>query len=115
MNVIIKDENEKPKKEKNSKPEKPKKAKKPKKEKKVRSPKEFTALLLGCFSLVLAILAVAALIFLSTTVGIVLGGCAILAGFISLFVGKGGTLPAVVGLVAGFLTILSAIVSIQLQ
>ncbi|MCD7959277.1 MAG: hypothetical protein LUF89_07300 [Ruminococcus sp.] len=115
MNVIInEDENsEKKKLQKAKKSKKPKKAK-GKKEKKVRSAKEATSLMLGYVSLGLSILGVAALIFLSEIVAIVLGACALIAGFISLSIGKGDTLPSVVGLVAGFLSILSAVIVLKL-
>lgn len=89
--------------------------KKPKREKRQRTPKELTALMLGCVGLVLSVLGVAALLFLSGIVGAILGGCAVLIGFSSFMVGKGGALPAVVAIVAGFLTVLSFLVMIQLK
>ena len=47
--------------------------------------------------------------------GAILGGIAVLTGFASLMVGKSGTLPAIVAAVAGFLTVLSAIISMKMQ
>ncbi|MGN1403427.1 MAG: hypothetical protein ACI4XB_03795 [Ruminococcus sp.] len=91
------------------------KPKKPKREKKERTPKEATALMLGIIALVLAILAVGALMYVSTLVAAILGGCAVLGGFASLMVGKGGILPAIVGIGGGFLTVLSAIITMRLQ
>lgn len=88
---------------------------KPKKEKKERTPKEATALMLGIIALVLAILAVGALMYVSILVAAILGGCAVLGGFASLMVGKGGILPAIVGIGGGFLTVLSAIITMRLQ
>lgn len=97
------------------KKKKQKKAKKARKKRPRRSPKEFAALVAGCMSLAFAVLDVLALFFLSEIVAIVLAVCAIIAAFISLGMGKGGTLPAVVGLVAGFLSILAVIAMIQLS
>lgn len=94
-------------------PKKPKE--KPKRQKKERSPKEATALMLGTVALGLAVVSVAALMFLSALVGAILGGCAVLGAFASLFVGKGGTFLAVVGMIAGFLTILSAIIQMKMS
>lgn len=88
---------------------------KPKREKKERTPKEATALMLGVTALILAVLAVGALIYVSIMVAAILGGCAVLGGFASLMVGKGGILPAIVGAGAGFLTVLSAIITMRLQ
>lgn len=88
---------------------------KPKKEKKERTPKEAIALMLGIIALVLAILAVGALMYVSILVAAILGGCAVLGGFASLMVGKGGILPAIVGIGGGFLTVLSAIITMRLQ
>ncbi len=113
MNVIVKDPDEKPKKEQKKK-KKAKAKSKQKRTRKQRTAKESTALILGIAAIFLAVLGVASLIWLSQVVAIVLGGCAIVGGFASLFVGKGGILPAVVALVAGFMTILSAMVSMQL-
>ena len=91
------------------------KPQKPKREKKERTPREATALMLGLVSLGLAVLGVGALMYVSTMVGAILGGCAVLCGFAGLMVGKGGLLPSIVGAGAGFLTVLSAMVSMQLQ
>lgn len=87
----------------------------PQKEKRVRTPRETTNLVLGVIALVLSVLGVAALLWLSALVGAILGGCAVLFGFGALMTGKGGTLPAVIGIVAGFLTVLSAIITMRLQ
>ena len=89
-----------------------KKEPKPKKE---RTPKEATALMLGVVALVLAILAIAAGYFLPVLVGAVLGIAAVIAGFASLMFGKGGLLPALVGIAAGFLNLLAAIVVSKMQ
>ena len=86
--------------------EKTEKQPKPKKEKQERTPREATALMLGL---------VASLLWLSTLVAAILGGIAVLTGFASLMVGKSGTLPAIVAAVAGFLTVLSAIISMKMQ
>lgn len=86
-----------------------------KKEKRERTPREATSLMLGGVSLGLAVAAVGSLLFLSTLVGLILGICAVLIGFSGLMVGKGGTLLSVVGAGAGFLTILSAILTMKLQ
>lgn len=91
------------------------KPQKPKREKKERTPREATALMLGLVSLGLAVLGVGALMYVSAMVGAILGGCAVLCGFASLMVGKGGTLPAIVAAGAGFLTVLSAIISMKMQ
>ena len=63
----------------------------------------------------LAVVGVASLLWLSTLVAAILGGIAVLTGFASLMVGKSGTLPAIVAAVAGFLTVLSAIISMKMQ
>lgn len=94
---------------------KPERQTKPKREKKERSPREATALMLGLVSLGFAVLGVAAMLCVSFLVSAILGGCAVLGGFASLMVGKGGMLPAIVGAGAGFLTVLSAIVTMRLQ
>ncbi len=93
--------------------EKTEKQPKPKKEK--RTPREATALMLGLVSLGLAAAGIASLMWVSVLVAAVLGGCAVLGGFASLMVGKGGTLPAIVAAIAGFLTVLSAIISMKMQ
>ncbi len=73
--------------------EKTEKQPKPKKEKRERTPREATALMLGLVSLGLAAAGIASLMWVSVLVAAVLGGCAVLGGFASLMVGKGGTLP----------------------
>lgn len=92
-----------------------KKEPKAKRQKKERSPKDATALLLGCISLGLAVLTVLALLFVNSVVTFTLGICAVLVGFGSLMFGKGGTLPAVVGIGAAFLSILSMIITLRMQ
>ncbi|MFR0950661.1 MAG: hypothetical protein ACLSFT_09100 [Ruminococcus callidus] len=69
----------------------------------------------GLVALGLAVVGVASLLWLSTLVAAILGGIAVLTGFASLMVGKSGTLPAIVAAVAGFLTVLSAIISMKMQ
>lgn len=100
----MKDKTEKP-----EKPQKEKKPKKPKKPKKVRTAKESIALVLSVCSLVCAVCAVFLLIFVSANglPAAIFGGCAVLVGLGKFLVGKGGALFAVVGIIAGFLTILS--------
>ncbi len=88
---------------------------KPKRQKRQLTPKEQTALVIGLVAILLSVVGVAALLWLSGVVGAILGGCGVVAGFISLMVGKGGTLPSVVAIVAGFLTVLSYLVMMQLQ
>ena len=83
--------------------------------KKKEPPKEATALMLGVVALVLAILAIASGYFLPVLVGAVLVIAAVLAGFASLMFGKGGLLPALVGIAAGFLNLLAAIVVSKMQ
>ena len=95
--------------------EKTEKQPKPKKEKRERTPREATALTLGLVSLGPAAAGIASLMWVSVLVAAVLGGCAVLGGFASLMVGKGGTLPAIVAAIAGFLTVLSAIISMKMQ
>ncbi len=93
------------------------KKEKPKKEKRARerlAPKEFNALILGICSIVLAAFGMILLFLISGVAGAVLGGCAVIVGLISLFFGKKGALPAVVGLIAGFLTVLSYIATVAL-
>lgn len=87
----------------------------PKREKKERSPREATALLMGCVSLGLSVATVLALFYINFTVTFVLGICAVLAGFVGLMFGKGGTLLSVVGIGAGFLSILSMIITMRMQ
>ena len=70
---------------------------------------------MGLVALGLAVVGVASLLWLSTLVAAILGGIAVLTGFASLMVGKSGTLPAIVAAVAGFLTVLSAIISMKMQ
>ncbi len=88
--------------------------KKPKRAQKVRTPRESTSLVVGIFSLILAALAVIMLIVLGGVAAAILGGCAIVAAFVTFILGKGGTLFAVVGLIAGFMTILSYLVTLAL-
>ena len=95
--------------------EKTEKQSKPKKEKRERTPREATALMLGLVSLGLAAAGIASLLWLSVLVAAILGGIAVLGCFASLMVGKGGTLPAIVAAGAGFLTVLSAILSMKMQ
>ncbi len=95
--------------------EKTEKQPKPKKEKRERTPQEATALMLGLVSLGLAAAGIITLMWVSVLVAAILGGCAVLGGFASLMVGKGGTLPAIVAAGAGFLTVLSAIISMKMQ
>ena len=71
--------------------------------------------MLGVVALVLAILAIAAGYFLPVLVGAVLGIAAVIAGFASLMFGKGGLLPALVGIAAGFFNLLAAIVVSKMQ
>lgn len=122
MNVILKDEKEERLKKAKKQAKKTQSAKgrnsktaKKRRPKKIQTPRERTALALGCFALGLSILGVAALLFVSHVVGIVLGGLGVALSFASLFCGKGGTLPAVVAMIAGFLTILSAVVTMRLS
>lgn len=82
--------------------------------KKIRTPRETTALTLGFLALLLAVLTIMALLFLVPIAAIVLGCCTVLCGFISLMVDKAGTLPAVVGIGAGFLSVLSAIITMKM-
>ncbi|MCD8219870.1 MAG: hypothetical protein LUC50_05965 [Ruminococcus sp.] len=98
-----------------SRVEKPKRKEEPKREKRQRTPKELTALMLGCVALLFSVLGVAAGFFLPMLVAAILGGCGVLAGFTSFFVGKGGTLPSVVAIVAGFMTILTYLITLRLQ
>ncbi len=85
------------------------------KEKRERTPREATALALGIMALGLSVGGVVGLIWVSVVVGAILGGFSVLFGFAALMVGKGGTFPAVIGIGAGFLTVLSAIVTMRLQ
>ena len=95
--------------------EKTEKQPKPKKEKQERTPRDATALMLGLVALGLGVVGVASLLWLSTPVAAILGGIAVRTGFASLMVGKSGTLPAIVAAVAGFLTVLSAIIAMKMQ
>ncbi len=87
----------------------------PEENKKERSPKETTSLWIGCISLVLSILTVLALLYVNSVVTLIFGICAVLSGFISLMIGRSGTLPSVVGIGAGFLSILALLITMRLQ
>lgn len=92
-----------------------KKPRRVKHEKKERTPREATAFVLGLAALGFAAGGIAMLLWVSVLAAAIFGGTAVLVGFSSLMVGKGGQFPAIVGAIAGFLTVLSAIVSMRLQ
>lgn len=91
-----------------------KKFKMPNREKRERTPKEATALMLGLISVFAAALAAVCAYMLPVVVAIILGAVAILFGFGSLMLGKGGTLPAILGIITGFFSIMAEILMIKL-
>lgn len=88
---------------------------KPKRQKKVRTPRESVSLIVGVSALLAAGLSVMASYMLFPWLGVILGGCAVIAGLCSLVLNRYGALFAVMGMLAGFLNVLSAIVIMKMQ
>lgn len=76
-----------------------------------RTPKESSALLIGILAVVLSGIGILMLIFnVPVLVSAIFAGAGVLCGFGSLLFGKGGALPAVVAIVAGFMCVLAVVV-----
>jgi hypothetical protein len=86
-------------------------APKPKKQKKERSSQEVNSMIIGVLALLFSCAGIAMLFLnLPVLVCAIFSGVGALGGFASLLSGKGGTLPAVVAIVAGFLCVLAVVI-----